>query len=167
MSALVFVDANVFIYAFASGEPLKSRRCKDWLALLWEQRRGRTGIQVVSETYATLTRKYHVPADKAWGDLSSVLSWSPQPVDREVLHGAREIEARYRLSWWDSLIVAAAQLQSCGVLLTEDLQDGEIFGALRVVNPFLHEIREPAAPYVVASAPVVHRPRGRPRRAYA
>ena len=167
MSALVFVDANVFIYAFAPAEPLKRQRSQEWLALLWQGRRARTSTQVISETYSILTRKYHVAADKAWQDLSALFTWEPQPVDREVLAGAREVERRYRLSWWDSLIVAAAQLQNCSQLLTEDLQDGEVFGSLRALNPFLHEIREPAAPYAVAHAPVVHRPRGRPRRAYA
>ena len=167
MSAPVFVDANVFIYAHSPDEPLKRARAAEWLATLWRDRRGRTSMQVLSECQWTLTRKYGIPAETVWVDVSALFGWSPQPVDRQVLESAREIEQRFRLSWWDSLVVAAAQLQSCTLLLTEDLQDGQTFGAVRIVNPFLHAVHEPAAPYMVAQAAPVHRARGRPRRAYA
>jgi predicted nucleic acid-binding protein len=167
MSVLVFVDANVFIYQYDPREPLKRARAAEWLATLWRDRRGRTSMQVLSECQWNLARKYGISPDEAWDDVSALFEWSPQPVDRAVLEGAREIERRHRLSWWDSLIVAAAQLQNCAMLLTEDLQDGATFGAMRVVNPFLHAVREPAADYLVAQAVSTHRPRGRPRRAYA
>ena len=75
------------------------------------------------------------------------------------------IELRYKLSWWDSMIVAAAQLQECALLLTEDLQDGAAFGTVTVRSPFTLDVREAGAKYDVQrlGAPL-HRPRGRPRR---
>jgi hypothetical protein len=96
---------------------------------------------------------------------SRYLVWNPRAIDEEVLKTARQVEHRYRISWWDSMIVAAAQLQDCALLLTEDLQDGMVFDAVTVRSPFTLEIREPAALY--AARPMVaslHRPRGRPRR---
>ena len=167
MAALVFVDANVVVYALDSGDALKRVRAAEWLDRLWDEQRLRTSMQVLSESYWTLVRKYRVAPDAAWDGISALFSWSPRPIDQEVLEGAHEIEQRYRISWWDSLIVSAAQVQRCEVLLTEDLQDGQSFGGLKVVNPFLHAVQEPAADYLVAGAPVIHRPRGRPRRAYA
>ena len=66
------------------------------------------------------------------------------------------------------MIVAAAQLQDCTLLLTEDLQDGAVFGALTVRNPFTLEIRGAAATYAIERRDVsLHRPRGRPRRSVA
>lgn len=75
------------------------------------------------------------------------------------------IERRYRLSWWDSLIVAAAQTQDCALLLSEDLQDRAVYGGVTVRSPFKLAVSEAPASYT--EIPVVatqYRPRGRPRR---
>lgn len=65
--------------------------------------------------------------------------WGPQPVDGALVKHALELGSHHRLSHWDSLIVAAAQRAGCNRLLTEDLNDGQSFGAVRVVNPFTHQ----------------------------
>ena len=61
-----------------------------------------------------------------------------------MLNGAWTLQDRYSLSWWDALIVAAAQASDCRVLLTEDLQHGQMFGTLRVIDPFASPERSPA-----------------------
>jgi len=66
----------------------------------------------------------------------SLLAWGPLPVDARTVETAWAIQDRYSLSWWDALIVSAAQVADCRLLLSEDLQDGQEFGGLRVVNPF-------------------------------
>ncbi|MNC94307.1 hypothetical protein D3C83_111260 [compost metagenome] len=61
------------------------------------------------------------------------------------------------------MVVAAAQLQGCALLLTEDLQDGAAFGAVTVRSPFTLDVREPVAAYAAMPAMMPrHRPRGRP-----
>jgi predicted nucleic acid-binding protein len=168
MTGLVFVDANVLLYARDQREPVKLPRARAWLEHLWDEAIGRTSIQVLSEYYVNLGRKgfSDLTPEEAWKQVAKYLVWRPRSIDEEVFLCAREIEHRYRISWWDSLAVAAAQLQDCTVLLTEDLQDGMTIGALRIRNPFLHAVGEPEAPYAVIrpSAPI-HRARGRPRRA--
>ena len=83
-------------------------------------------MQVLSEYYVNVTRKIDPARDPhdAWDDVEALMTWNPIPVDRALLEAGRNVEARYRLSWWDSLIIAAAQLQGCTLLLTVDLQDG-------------------------------------------
>jgi predicted nucleic acid-binding protein len=167
MTALVFVDTNVLVYARDAREPKKQVRATAWLEFLWQQQSGRTSTQVISEYYVALTRKLQprVPSVEAWDDASAFLAWRPQAIDEAVMQRGREIEQRYRLAWWDSLIVAAAQLQSCALLLSEDWQDGADYGGVTVRNPFTLEVSEPAAMYDVS--PVAtrrHPPRGRPRR---
>lgn len=122
-------------------------------------------MQVLSEYYVTITRKIRpvVSRDEAWSDVKALLAWQPQPVDGALLQRAREIELRYRLSWWDSMVVAAAQLQDCALLLTEDLHDGAMFGGVTVRSPFTLAVEEPRPGYVVASTAQRHPPRGRPR----
>lgn len=61
---------------------------------------------------------------------------SPIPVDPETIEGAWRLQQSYSLSWWDALIVAAAQSGGCSVLLTEDLSHGQMLDDVRVVDPF-------------------------------
>ena len=70
-------------------------------------------------------------------------AWQPIPVDLGVVQRAWSLERIYSLSWWDALIVAAAQASKCAVLLTEDLQHGQMFGTVRVINPFVAQDRMP------------------------
>ena len=167
MTAPYFVDANVIVYALDPRDPKKRRRAADWLDHLWKQGLGRTSAQVISESYSTLRRlKRDAPAAEHWEEVEAYLAWNPQPINDGILIEARAVEIRWRLSWWDSLVVAAARMQGCAVLLTEDLQDGVVLGSVTVRSPFTLDLREPAAPYVAGPAVAsLHRPRGRPRRA--
>ena len=166
---LTFVDANVLVYSQDPRDALKQARASEWLERLWRDRTGRTSMQVLSEFYIVATRKLapRVPGDVAWEEAARYFAWSPRPIDAQLLRRAREVERRYGLSWWDAMIVAAAQLQDCVVLLTEDLQDGMAFGTLAVRSPFSSVLEQGAAGYEFARAASLHRPRGRPRRAVA
>jgi len=168
MTAPVFVDTNVLLYASQAGQIVKQPIARQWLSRLWEEQSGRTSVQVLNEYYWNLTHKVRPPLqpDEAWQRVERLFTWMPQQIDEPLLRRAREIERRYRLSWWDSLVVGAAQAQSCVLLLTEDLQDRAVYGGVTVRNPFTLGVSEAAAEY--AAAPVVprpYRPRGRPKRA--
>ncbi|MDA8107730.1 MAG: PIN domain-containing protein [Betaproteobacteria bacterium] len=167
MTGPVFVDANVFLYARDEIEPAKMARARAWLEYLWRESLGCTSTQVLAAYYVNLKRKAgaRLALEAAWQDVAKYLAWRPQPVDEAVLNRAHDIEQRYRLSWWDSMVVAAAQLQECALLLTEDLHDGAVFGAVTVRSPFTLSAEQPppayAAPPAAASR---HRRRGRPKR---
>jgi predicted nucleic acid-binding protein len=165
MTGPCFVDANVFVYARDPRDARKQELATRWIDLLWRDRAGRTSMQAISEFYAVATKKLGFPAERAWQYAERYLAWRPLAIDESVLRRAREIEQRYRLSWWDSMIVAAAQLQDCVLLLSEDLQDGVAFGAVTVRSPFTLEIQQAVASYTVTPlAASRHRARGRPRR---
>lgn len=166
MTVPVFVDTNVLLYARDASEPAKQLRAAAWLEHLWRTRLGHTSIQVLSEYYVNLTRKLDpgLPAEDAWDDVTSLMAWNPRPVDRSLLLRGRAIEMRYRLSWWDSLIVAAAQFEGCAVLLAEDLPDGAAFDGVTVRNPFTLSAAEDRTMYrITPSGARSHRSRGRPR----
>ena len=166
MTALVFVDSSVLLYRRDPTEPVKRPLATTWLEHLWRERTGRTSCQVLSEYYANATRKLNPPvsADLAWDDVEALQSWRPQPIDADLLRKGREIERRYRLNWWDSLIVASALSQNCALLLSEDLQDGGRFDGVTVRSPFTLSINEAAAEYIASPRPTRHPPRGRPRK---
>ena len=164
MTGLCFVDANVLVYSRDPRDPGKQARANAWLDHLWSRQAGRMSVQVISESYTALKRIGGNP-EEIWVQVAKYFAWAPLPVDEVLLQKAHGLESRYRLSWWDSLIVAAAQMQNCSVLLTEDLHDGTAFGTLVVRSPFTLEVREPAAAYdAMPQLASLHRPRGRPRR---
>jgi len=135
---MTFVDTNILVYARDSSNPEKQARAIAVLELLWRHGTGRLSTQVLQEYYVTVTRKLRpgLPPDMAREDIRDLLAWSPRPVTADVLESAWEIEDHWKLSWWDSLIVASAL--DCGVttLLSEDLQDGLAVHSLKILNPF-------------------------------
>ncbi|MBE0623191.1 MAG: PIN domain-containing protein [Burkholderiales bacterium] len=166
MSAPVFVDTKVLVYARDLREKAKQPAAALWIEQLWRERSGRTSTQVLSEFYVTVTRKLKpgMSAAQAWDEVNAFLSWHPQAVDAALLERAYQIEQRYHLSWWDSAVVGAAQLQDCALLLTEDLQDGAVFGSVTVRSPFTLAAEDPRAIYRLPPPESAHRARGRPAR---
>lgn len=138
MSGRVFVDTNVLVYARDASEPGKQVQALSWVEWLWRERSARTSFQVLSEYYVTVTAKLApgMPAEDARRDVRALLAWQPLRLDDAVFEGAWAVQGRYRFSWWDSLVVAAAQTLECAWLLTEDLQHGQDLGGILVVSPF-------------------------------
>ena len=137
MSAPVFVDSNIFLYAVDDADPRKQQVARDWRAELWKSRLGRVSFQVLNEFYVNAVRLKPSASDEARAEVRDLLAWNPVVVDAVVIARGWKLQDRYRISYWDSLIVAAAKIASCGFLLTEDLQDGQKFDGVEVVNPFL------------------------------
>jgi predicted nucleic acid-binding protein len=170
MTALHFVDANVLVYWRDASEPGKQSIAAQLLNRLWREQSGRISVQVLNEYFVTVTRKSRVKLDPAvaWNDVSTLLYWDPQPLNGPLLIRGREVQLQHRMSWWDSLVVAAAQLQGCSVLWTEDLQHGAQLGAVQVQNPFLPRIEDSPRPGgVELPRRRPHPSRGRPRRSGA
>jgi predicted nucleic acid-binding protein len=138
MSAKVFVDTNVLVYCRDASEPKKQVQTSAWMAALWEQRTGRLSFQVLQEYYVTVTAKLSpgLSRELARREVRMLWAWRPLAVDERLLEGAWLLQDRHKLSWWDALIVAAAQSAGCRYLLSEDFQEGYDWGDITVVNPF-------------------------------
>ena len=134
----IFVDTNVFVYLRDARDGTKQALAADWLAYLWESRAGRVSAQVLHEYYVTVTTKLKpgLSLEEARKDVLAMHSWRPAPMDQRLLDPAWHVQDRWGCSFWDALIVAAAQAQSCSLLLTEDFSHGRNLDGLRVVNPF-------------------------------
>ena len=141
MTAPVFVDSNVFLYAMDKADPRKQQAARNWRAELWKNRMGRISFQVLHEFYVNAVRQLPGARVEARAEVRDLLAWNPLTADAAVLEQGWKIQDRYKLSYWDALIVAAAQALSCGYLLTEDLQTGQNFDGVEVLNPFLREPR--------------------------
>lgn len=137
VDSAVFVDSNVLLYAVDEADPDKQRIARNWRAELWKSRRGRVSFQVLGEFYVNAVRLRPDVREEARAEVRDLLAWNPVVADAALLERGWKLQDRYRLSYWDALIVAAAQAASCHYLLTEDLQAGQRLDGVEVVNPFL------------------------------
>lgn len=128
-----FADTNIVIYA----EGADVRKAQRAMAIL--EPGPVISSQVVTETINVLTRKYGFALAEAHDVASSLLDLCEVvPVGAQTVREAMRLAARYQLSHWDSVIVAAAHLAGCETLYSEDLQHGQVIdGALTIVNPFM------------------------------
>jgi predicted nucleic acid-binding protein len=138
MSETVFVDTNVLVYVRDSSEAEKQRQAAEWMAALWDTRRGRLSIQVLQEYYVTMTQKLDPSRslEDVREDVLSLWTWHPVVADQGLLEDGWVIQDRYRFSWWDSLVIAAAARSSSRWLLSEDFQDGQELSGITVISPF-------------------------------
>jgi predicted nucleic acid-binding protein len=132
-----FVDTNVLLYAISRDEVEvdKARQARD---LLLARDLG-LSVQVLQEFYVQATRVSRSDRLSHEDALALVESWMRFPIAEitiKTMWQAFATRARYQISYWDALIVAAASALDCRVILSEDLADGQDYGGVRVENPF-------------------------------
>jgi predicted nucleic acid-binding protein len=142
MTGPIFVDTNVWVYAVDGADPAKQARAR---AIL-EPATGAVIVasaQVLGEFYTTVTRKLGRPVEPA--DAARMVDRMRRlpivEIDADRVAAAIDGSRSWQLSYWDSLIVVAAQAAGCGRLLTEDLAAGTTYGGVRVENPFAPDTR--------------------------
>ncbi len=131
-----FLDTNILLYGYDLDAPLKRGIAQSLIEQAWIQP-GYVAIsvQVLQEFHANFVRRGHPPAEAAAliGDFSL---WPVIDNSLVLLRLGLSLQARWQLSLWDAMIVAAAQTSGARELLTEDLNHGQDYGGVRVVNPF-------------------------------
>jgi predicted nucleic acid-binding protein len=137
-----FVDTNVLLYSCDPADPGKQASARQWLDLLWAQERGCLSWQVLHEFHVNAARKLRMPNSKARKLVEVFSLWRPVDTSHGLIQRAWHWMDEAQLSYWDSLIVAAAERRDCGWLLSEDLQTGRRLGTVLVVNPFLSSPEE-------------------------
>lgn len=137
MSDRYFVDTNILMYAHDRAAGEKHLRARALVEQLWENRSGAVSTQVLQELAVNLRRKAKKPLDaKATREvISDYLAWHVVVNGGDSILEALELEARYQLSFWDALVVHAAQVAGAEILYSEDLSDGQRYGTVRVKNP--------------------------------
>lgn len=144
MNASAFLDTNILLYAISTAAEEKGKKAlaRDLIA------RDDYGlsVQVLQEFYVNATRPphpalTHLAATEAVGQLARAPLVA---IDLSLMINALALKARYRLSYWDAAVVAAAQALGATTLYSEDLSHGQDYDGVRVENPFLTRIREPA-----------------------
>ena len=134
----VFVDTNVLLYAQDPRNPDKQAASGAWVQWCWQTQTGRLSTQVLNELYANLRRVApSLMPEQARSVVKRYRGWRPWVVDDATVDLAWSLQDRFLLSYWDALMVAAAQQLGCAYLLTEDLQHQQRFDHVQIINPFL------------------------------
>lgn len=137
MSDKYFVDTNILVYAHDRSAGLKHRRAQVLIEQLWHSGQGVLSTQVLQELCVSLRRKSNRPlsSDEMIRLIQDYLSWEVVVNGSDSVVEALQIEARYRISFWDALILHAAETAGAAVLYSEDLAVGQTYGSTRVINP--------------------------------
>jgi predicted nucleic acid-binding protein len=133
-----FCDTNLFVYAYDVTAGARRRHAQGILARLWDSADGVISVQVLQELFVALTRKIPqpLPGHEARAIVSDLTTWRVvEPSARDVLT-AIDGAARWQLSFWDAMILTAANRAGATTVWSEDLNDGQRFDGVVVRNPF-------------------------------
>ena len=140
MSARFFLDTNIFVYTFDTKAPAKAKRAARLIRQAADTGEGVVSYQVVQEFFNVAFRRFSRPMNVAEAEQYLITVFRPLLAVHSsptLYVEALRVSGKYRLSWYDSLIVAAALHAQCGMLYSEDLQHGQELEGLRIENPFV------------------------------
>jgi predicted nucleic acid-binding protein len=137
MSDKCFVDTNILVYAHDRSTGIKHQRAQILIEQLWNSGKGVLSTQVLQELCINLRRKAGnpLPLEEVRRLIREYSTWEVVTNTPESVLGALEIEARYKTSFWDALILQAAEDAGASILYSEDLAGGQRYGTIQVVNP--------------------------------
>jgi predicted nucleic acid-binding protein len=134
---LVFFDTNVLVYCTDSSAEKKQATARALVSKASESGKAVLSTQVLIELFNIVTRKQSMPTENAQALILAYTLWPVVQSDAQLVTEAIAKTIKYQLSIWDAMVVEAALRADANVLYTEDLQHGQRFDGLTVVNPFV------------------------------
>ena len=131
-----FVDSNLVLYAHDSGSGERHGKAVILLERLFEEGAGALSTQVLAEFYSVATRKLGITSTEAETVIRDLGGWTIHRPGHADLLKAAQLHRRYKLAWWDAMILNSAIELGCSILWTEDFSDGQRFGPMTIRNPF-------------------------------
>ena len=142
----VFLDTNIFVYAFLASEPRKRAKAVELIEACLGSGRGCISYQVVQEFANVARKKFAIKLSRE--DCKAFIDAAMQPLMRvasstALIHAALDLQDELKYSFYNCVMVAAALQAGAETLYTEDLQHWQlVHGTLRIVNPFLEVVHE-------------------------
>ncbi len=139
MTVKVFVDTNVLVYAHDQDGAWKRERALQCLADLWESGGGRLSTQVLQEFIVNITQKIRRPMARSAARevIRTYAAWVKSAITPVTIIRASEISEVWETSFWDGMILAAAEQDGAAEILSEDLSPGQVIAGVRIRNPFV------------------------------
>lgn len=135
---LLFVDTNIFIYAYDVSSAEKHQLALDLVSELWDSGRGCLSIQVLQEFYVNLTMKIPHPLTplETTRIIDDLGQWRLHKPELKSVIEAIQIQQRNKISFWDAMIICSAKELGCKTIWTEDLNPNQIYEGIKAINPF-------------------------------
>ncbi len=133
-----FVDTNILVYGYDLTAGRKHGLAQEVMERLWESGEGVLSTQVLQEFYVTVTGKIPEPiaARKAREIVRDLGTWTVALLGVPEILEASELAERYRLNFWDGLILSAALKEDASILWSEDFSHGQSYNGVTARNPF-------------------------------
>ena len=134
----IFLDTNILVYAHDITAGSKHEKAKEIVLDLWGNRNGVISTQILQEFYVVVTRKLPEPLAnwRAREIIENLLFWDVVVNDEKSILEAIDISERYKLSFWDALMVQSALKGDVKILFSEDLNSGQVIEGIKIENPF-------------------------------
>jgi len=134
----VFIDTNLLVYTVDKGNPAKAIRASRVIDAVVRTASPVISTQVLQEFYYASTKKLGIDKLIARGIVHNLQNMTVIQVTPHLIERGIDISIDARTSFWDGLIIAAAEAAECSTLLSEDLSDGQVIRGIKIVNPFVH-----------------------------
>lgn len=133
-----FLDTNILVYAYDHSAGQKHALASQLMEACWEHENGCLSIQVLQEFFVTVTRKIAIPLDHqtARQIVADLAQWSLHTPTANDFLQAIDLKQIHQLAFWDAQMIQSAASLGCKQVLSEDLNHGQMYGTLQVINPF-------------------------------
>lgn len=133
----IFLDTNFLVYTTDNNDTAKKKLSRSILKKIANQDNPVVSTQVIQEFYVTLTQKLLIDPLLVKSIIHSFEHFETVCINVNIINEAIDCNIVNKLSFWDSLIVCAAENAKCELLYTEDLNHGQIIRGVKIINPFL------------------------------
>ena len=135
----IFVDTNLFVYSIDQRDPIKRDKARNILKRLVEVHQPVISTQVIKEFYVVASTKLKADTFIVKNIIHNFRNLEVVNNDLELIEQAIDISTISRLSFWDSLIIAAAEKANCEFVFSEDMNPGQTYRGVMLINPFVGE----------------------------
>jgi predicted nucleic acid-binding protein len=139
MKGADFFDTNILVYAYDSHLPDKQQKAQNIVLNGVREGNGVLSTQVLGEFFMVVTKKINKPLSVR--DARDIIKYmgrmKVQEIDVLIVERALDTLEQYKISYWDALIIAAAERARCNRILSEDLNAGQIYQGIEITNPFV------------------------------
>ncbi len=133
----IFIDTNIWVYSLDSKDQEKRNHARQILRKIVDAHQPVLSTQVIQESYVVATAKLGADLLGVKNIIHNFHNMEIVNIDLELVEEASDISILSKLSFWDSLIIAAAEKAKCEYIFSEDLNSGQTYRGVKVLNPFL------------------------------
>jgi len=135
----IFIDTNILVYTLDGRDRAKQAKAREIVSAIASKHLPVISTQVVKEFFVVATTKLKTEAITAKQIVHNFHNMEVVANDLDLIEQAIDIHLLSQISFWDALIVAAAEKANCEYIFSEDLNDGQLYRGIKIVDPFKEE----------------------------